>query len=82
MAFTQETLEKIKLVCPKTKSALVLDGGGLVSVDPESRLKYAVKDDIPIMLADEAVELSPEEWSDTMSRHGRDPKTGEVAAAG
>ncbi len=79
MAFTQETLDKIKLVCPKTKAPLILDGETLVSVDPDTRLLYAVKDDIPIMLIDEAVELSLEDWSAVMSRHGRDPVTGESA---
>ncbi len=76
MAFTEETLQKIKLVCPKTKADLVLDGKSLVSVDPQTRLRYEVKDDIPIMLVDEAVELSPEDWSTVMSRHQRDPQTG------
>jgi uncharacterized protein len=78
MAFTQETLDKIKLVCPKTKAALLLDGASLVSVDPDTRLRYEVKDDIPVMLIDEAVELSSEDWGEVMSRHGRDPQTGQT----
>jgi len=78
MAFTQETLDKIKLVCPKTKAGLLLDGSMLVNVDPDTRLRYEIKDDIPVMLIDEAVEMSPEEWSEVMSRHGRDPQTGQT----
>jgi len=81
MAFTQDTLEKIKLVCPKTKADLVLDGSMLVSVDPQSRLRYEVKDDIPIMLIDEAVELSAEDWSAVMTRHQREPQTGKPLEA-
>ena len=69
MAFTKETLEKIHLVCPKTKAKLVLDGNSLVSIDPETRLSYEIKDDIPIMLVDEATELSVEDWTAVMSRH-------------
>lgn len=79
MTFSQESLDKTQLICPKTKTALVLEGDGLINVDPDSRLKYSIQDDIPVMLVDEAVELSPEEWADVMRRHGRDPQTGQPA---
>jgi uncharacterized protein YbaR (Trm112 family) len=65
------------LVCPKSHSKLVMDGQWLVSVDPECRLRYEIRDGIPIMLIDEAVELAPEEWSAIMQKHGRDPQTGQ-----
>ena len=42
------------LVCPKTHAALVTDGQSLVSVDPDTRLRYEIRDGIPIMLVDEA----------------------------
>ena len=47
------------LVCPKTHSSLVLHGDELISKD--ARLAYRVRDGIPIMLIEEARELSQEE---------------------
>lgn len=64
------------LVCPKSHSKLVMEDQRLVSVDPQCRLCYEIRDGIPIMLVDEAVELPPEEWSAIMQKHGRDPQTG------
>ena len=54
MSFDFETLKDI-LVCPKTKSKLVIEGDWLVSVDPQSRLRYGIRNGIPVMLVDEAV---------------------------
>lgn len=79
MAFDLDALRDI-LVCPQSKAALVREGESLVSVDPESRLKYEIREGIPIMLVDEAVALTPEEWGEIMRRHGRDPVTGDLAA--
>ena len=47
------------LVCPKTHSSLVLHGDELISKD--GRLAYPIRDGIPIMLIEEARELSQEE---------------------
>ena len=47
------------LVCPKTHSSLVLYGDELISKD--ARLAYPIRDGIPIMLIEEARELSQEE---------------------
>ena len=47
------------LVCPKTHSSLVLHGDELISKDP--KLAYPIRDGIPIMLIEEARELSQEE---------------------
>ena len=47
------------LVCPKTHSSLVLYGDELISKD--ARLAYPIRDGIPIMLIQEARELSLEE---------------------
>ena len=47
------------LVCPKTHSSLVLHGDELVS--KEGKLAYPIRDGIPIMLIEEARELSQEE---------------------
>jgi len=75
MPFDFESLKDV-LVCPKSHSPLVMDEACLVSVDPQCRLRYDIRDDIPCMLVDEATELSPEEWADVMKRHHRDPATG------
>ena len=47
------------LVCPKTHSPLVLHGDELISKD--AKLAYPIRDGIPIMLIEEARELSQEE---------------------
>ena len=59
------------LCCPETKADLVLDGNTLVSVDKTTRRRYRIEDDIPIMLIDESEQLSMEEWSAIMQKHGR-----------
>mgnify|MGYP002725738728 CR=1 FL=1 len=59
------------LVCPETKSPLVLDGETLVSTDPETRRRYRIEDDIPIMLIDESEVLNESDWQAIMQKHGR-----------
>ena len=81
MSFDLESLKDV-LVCPKSKSKLVMDGTTLVSVDPDCRLSYEIRDGIPVMLVDEAVELSTEQWQAVMTRQGRDPQTGELNGEG
>nr|AUN35857.1 hypothetical protein [uncultured bacterium] len=66
--------------CPRSKSELVLDGNALISADPDCRLRYQIRDGIPSMIPDDAVEMEINEWSVVMSRHGRDPRTGECAS--
>lgn len=76
MVFDPQRLQDI-IACPKTKARLVCDGDFLVSVDPATRLKYPIRDGIPVMLVDEAVEVPREEWAAIMQRHERNPETGE-----
>ena len=45
------------LCCPETKADLVLDGNTLVSVDKNTRRRYRIEDDIPIMLIEESEQL-------------------------
>ena len=59
------------LCCPETKADLVLDGDTLVSKDKETRRRYRIEDDIPIMLIEESEQLSLEEWELIMTKHGK-----------
>jgi uncharacterized protein YbaR (Trm112 family) len=59
------------LCCPETKADLVLDGETLVSTDKNTRRRYRIEDDIPIMLIDESEQLSREEWQKIMKKHGK-----------
>ena len=59
------------LCCPETKADLVLDGNTLVSVDKNTRRRYRIEDDIPIMLIEESEQLSLEEWQSIMDKYGR-----------
>ena len=59
------------LCCPETKADLVLDGNTLVSTDKNTRRRYRIEDDIPVMLIDESEQLSVAEWQTIMKRHGK-----------
>ena len=54
MPISQELLEILR--CPKCKSKVELkpDNSGLKCLDPECALVYPIRDDIPVMLIDEA----------------------------
>ena len=60
------------LCCPETKADLVLDGNTLVSMDKNTRRRYRIEEDIPVMLIDESEQLSMEEWREIMKRHGKE----------
>lgn len=77
MAIFNYDAVKDLLRCPRTRAELVFTGGALVSCDPETRLRFPIVDGFPVMLADEAVALSPEEWTGVMIEAGRDGKTGQ-----
>lgn len=59
------------LCCPESKADLVLEGDFLVSTDKETRRKYKIEDDIPIMLIDESEQLDMETWISIMKKHGK-----------
>jgi uncharacterized protein len=59
------------LCCPETKADLVLDGNYLVSTDKDTRRRYRIEDDIPIMLIDESEQLDMAVWEEIMKRHGK-----------
>ncbi|MFA6223695.1 MAG: Trm112 family protein [Desulfomonilaceae bacterium] len=49
------------LVCPKCKGDLILTENSDGLICNACRLKYEIKDDIPIMLIDEAIPLDSKE---------------------
>ncbi|MCH7812392.1 MAG: Trm112 family protein [Planctomycetes bacterium] len=56
-----EELLKI-LACPKTRAPLIEIDGWLYSTDPETRLRYPIRDGIPIMLIEEAETVDVDEF--------------------
>jgi uncharacterized protein YbaR (Trm112 family) len=50
------------LVCPVTKGPLIYDKEKQELVSKSARLAYPIRDDIPIMLEDEARPLDEDEW--------------------
>ena len=67
MAFDFGPLKEV-LVCPKSKSRLVCEGDSLICTDPDCRLKFEVRDEIPVMLLDEATELTQSEWQEIVQQ--------------
>ena len=63
------------LACPQTKAPVVETEDGdahwLVSTDAATRLRYPVRDGIPIMLADESEALDEDAWRAVMDSAGR-----------
>ena len=59
------------LCCPETKADLVLEDETLVSVDKDSRRRYRIENNIPIMLVEESEVMSMEEWEKIMRKHGK-----------
>jgi len=59
------------LYCPLSKADLVLDGETLVSTDKETRRRYKIKDNIPVMLIDESEQVDITEWKEIMKRSGK-----------
>ena len=49
------------LVCPVTKGPLIYDKERRELISKSARLAYPVRDDIPVMLEEEARRLTPEE---------------------
>ena len=55
------------MVCPVSHAPLRQVGDFLISTDSETRLRYPIRDGIPVMLEEEAEELSPEEWKTALA---------------
>ena len=50
------------MVCPVSRAPLTQVGDWLVSQDAGTRLRYPIRDGIPVMLVEEAQEMSLEDW--------------------
>lgn len=50
------------MVCPVSHAPLIEVEGWLVSTDPATRLRYPIRDGIPVMLIEESEEMAPEAW--------------------
>jgi uncharacterized protein YbaR (Trm112 family) len=58
------------LVCPVTKGALIFDKPGRQLVSLQAGLAYPIRDDIPVMLEEEARRLTPEEIEEWRRKKG------------
>ena len=50
------------LACPVTKGSLIYDEDKQELISTSARLAYPIRDDIPVMLEEEARQLSTEEY--------------------
>lgn len=48
--------------CPKCHSSLKVEGDSAVCMQSECRLQYEIREQIPVMLIDEAKSLPVEDW--------------------
>ncbi|MCH7632119.1 MAG: hypothetical protein IIB59_02805 [Planctomycetes bacterium] len=69
-----EELLKI-LACPKTRAPLIEIDGWLYSTDAETRLRYPIRDGIPIMLIEEAEVVEPDEFARVMAEAKKNGNT-------
>ena len=69
------------LRCPLSRQPLVQDGDWLVSTDPETRRRYPIVDDFPVLLVEEAEELSVADWKAHLDRAGAAPGGADEAGA-
>lgn len=57
------------LVCPVTKGPLIYDRVRQELLSRSARLAYPIRDDIPVMLEEEARKISPEELDALQGAH-------------
>ena len=56
------------MVCPVSHAPLEEVDGWLVSTDPETRLRYPIRDGIPVMLEEESEVMDPIDWEQALSQ--------------
>ena len=55
------------LCCPVSRKPLVQQGDWLISTDPEGRLRYPIRNEIPVLLEEEAEKLDEQSWKAAIS---------------
>ncbi|KTG17599.1 MULTISPECIES: Trm112 family protein [unclassified Guyparkeria] len=60
------------LVCPVTKGPLIYDKANAELISLSAHLAYPIRDDIPVMLEDEARRLSDDEYQHWRKKHTAD----------
>lgn len=50
------------LRCPVSRKALLEQGEWLVSTDADTRLRYPIRDGIPVLLEEEAEKMTEADW--------------------
>ncbi|MDX9925677.1 MAG: hypothetical protein RBS48_13035 [Ignavibacteriaceae bacterium] len=59
------------ICCPESKADLLLDGDTLVSVDRETRRRYKIVNDIPVLLIEDSEILDLAEWESIMKKYNK-----------
>ncbi|MFG0333508.1 MAG: Trm112 family protein [Maioricimonas sp. JB049] len=65
----------VQFVCPKCHTPVARQPDAFVCRDAACRLRYDIVDDIPRFLIDEAEQLSPEQWQQSMAAHAAESDT-------
>ena len=58
------------VLCPQSQTPLGASEDRLVCADEACRLSFPVRDEIPILLVDEATRLDESDWRDLVSGNG------------
>lgn len=60
------------LVCPQSRKPLIQVGQWLYSTDPDTRLRYPIREGIPVMLTDESETVDQATFDAIMAEHNTD----------
>lgn len=58
------------LCCPVSRKPLVQQGDWLISTDPETRLRYPIREEIPVLLREESEQLDLATWKAAIAAAG------------